>query len=155
LFDTYPDARFVLTHRDPVKFLASHASLVTAGRRMASDQIDPKEIGHDWAQSWEGAMRKGMAFRASGKVDPKQFFDVHFLEFLKNPIAMEGKVYDHFGLQLSAEAERRMRAFLADNPQGKHGQHRYSIEQFGLDPAAVRERFRFYSDHYHVRPEKE
>ena len=66
---------------------------------------------------------------------------------------MVGKVYDHFGLHLSAEAERRMRAFLAANPQGKHGQHRYTLEQAGLDPAEVRERFRFYSEHYNVQPE--
>lgn len=153
LFEAYPDARFVLTHRDPVKFLASHASLVAAGRRMTSDDIDPHEIGRDWSKTWEGALRQGMAFRTSGKVDEKQFFDVHFLDFLNDPIAMVGTVYVHFGLHLSAEAERRMRAFLAANPQGKHGQHRYTLDQFGLDPAAVRERFRFYSEHYNVQPE--
>jgi hypothetical protein len=154
LFETYPDARVVFTHRDPLKFLGSHASLVSLARQIASDQVDPREIGPEWINTWETAARRAMAFRASGRADAKQCFDVQYVDFVKDPVDMISKVYDYFGLELSPEARGRMRAFLAANPQGKHGTHRYRIEQFGLDPAAVRERFRFYSEHYHVQPEK-
>ena len=41
----YPDARIVQTHRDPLKVVASLASLVTVLRSLARDTIDPHEIG--------------------------------------------------------------------------------------------------------------
>jgi hypothetical protein len=34
-------------------------------------------------------------------------------------------------------AEAAMRAWLADNAQHKHGRHRYTAAQFGLDPQAL------------------
>jgi hypothetical protein len=46
-----------------------------------------------------------------------------------------------------------MRRFLASNSKDKHGEHRYSLVQFGLDPAVERERYRFYTQRYEVAPD--
>jgi hypothetical protein len=153
LFETYPDAGIVMTHRDPLKLIASHASLVSMACSMGSDEVEPHDVGRRWSRSWESAMRQGIAFRESGEVDESSFFDMHFAELLKDPIAMVGRIYAHFGLELGAEAEARMRRFLDENPQGKHGTHSYTLEQFGLDPAAERERYRFYQEYYGVASE--
>ena len=150
LFDLYPDARVVMTHRDPLKLIASHCSLVSMASSMGSDRVDDLEIGREWGQSWERAMRKGIAFRESGKAAPESFFDMHFSEFIQDPVAMVRRIYQHFGLELSPAAEERMSGFLAENPPGKHGKHSYTLERFGLDPAAERERYRFYQEHYGV-----
>jgi hypothetical protein len=34
----------------------------------------------------------------------------------------------------------RMEAYLADNTQGKHGRHTYSLDDFGLREDEIRER---------------
>ena len=47
-------------------------------------------------------------------------------------------------IQLSSEAAIRMRQWLAANPQPKHGEHRYSFEQFGLDEAKIKDKFASY-----------
>ena len=47
----------------------------------------------------------------------------------------------------------RMRAFVADNPQGAHGLHRYRPEEYGLDVERERERFRRYSERFGIEPE--
>jgi hypothetical protein len=153
LFETYPDARVVMTHRDPLKLIASHASLVSMARSMGSDEVDRVEVGREWSESWESAMRKGIEFRSKGEADESCFFDMHFSDLLRDPVAMVGRIYAHFGLELGAEAESRMRGFLADNPQGKHGKHTYTLEEFGLDRATERERFRFYQEYYGVETE--
>jgi hypothetical protein len=153
LFATYPDAGIVMTHRDPLKLIASHASLVSMACSMGSDEVDPDDVGRRWSRSWESAMRQGIAFRESGQVDESCFFDMHFAELVKDPIAVVGRIYAHFGLELGAEVEERMRRFLVENPQGKHGKHSYTLEQFGLDPAEERERYRFYQEHYGVASE--
>jgi hypothetical protein len=153
LFETYPDARVVMTHRDPLKLIASHASLVSMACSMGSDDVDREEVGRLWSHSWESAMRKGIEFRRSGRVGEERFFDMHFTELLEDPVAMVTRIYDYFGLKLGGDAEARMRRFLAENPQGKHGQHSYALEDFGLDARRERERFRFYQEHYGVASE--
>jgi len=150
LFDVYPDARVVMTHRDPLKLIASHCSLVSMACSMGSDQVDDAEIGQQWSQSWEGAMRGGIAFRESGKVPPERFFDMHFPEFIRDPVAMVRRIYEHFDLDLSTANEKKMSGFLSENPSDKHGKHSYTLERFGLDPVAERERYRFYQEHYGV-----
>jgi hypothetical protein len=150
LFDVYPDARVVMTHRDPLKLIASHCSLVSMACSMGSDRVDDAEIGREWGQSWEGAMRRGIAFRESGKVPANSFFDMHFPEFIQDPVAMLRRIYQHFGLDLSSADEERISSFLAENPPGKYGKHSYSLERFGLDPAEQRERYRFYQEYYEV-----
>jgi len=72
---------------------------------------------------------------------------------MQDPIAMVARIYAHFGIRLSAEAERRMRSFLATNPKDKHGEHRYSLAQYGLDPEVERDRYRFYTQRFGVRSE--
>ena len=52
-------------------------------------------------------------------------------------LASESGIYGRFGLPWGVEAEKNMRGWLAANPQGKHGRHRYSLEEFGLDRAAI------------------
>jgi hypothetical protein len=150
LFDIYPDARVVMTHRDPLKLIASHCSLVSMACSMGTDQVDDAEIGRDWSRSWEGAMRRGIAFRESGKVSPDSFFDMHFDAFIEDPVAMVRRIYEHFGLDLAPADAERMSDFLAENPPGKHGKHSYTLEQFGLDPSAERDRYRFYQEYYGV-----
>ena len=98
-------------------------------------------------------MRKGIEFRGRSEADESRFFDMHFADLLRDPVAMAGRIYAHFGLELGDEAEDRMRRFLADNPQGKHGKHTYTLEEFGLDRATERKRFRFYQDYYGVETE--
>ncbi|MBW2269078.1 MAG: sulfotransferase [Deltaproteobacteria bacterium] len=153
IFDVYPDARVVQTHRDPLKVLPSLTSLLSMGLGMTTDAVDAQAIAMQWAESWVEALRKALAFRSSGSVDEKRFFDVHYLRSVDDPVAMVGRIYAHFGISLSEEARRRMRDFLALSPKDKHGVHHYSLEEFGLDPAAERERYRFYTESFGVEAE--
>lgn len=149
----YPDARIVMTHRDPLKLIASHCSLVSMACSMGSDQVDRLEIGQMWSASWEEAMRRGVAFRTSGRKEAQNVFDMHFSDLVKDQVGMAQRIYRHFDIPMSDEALRRMRNFIASNPRDRHGTHRYTIEQFGLDPVKERERYRFYQDHFKVNNE--
>ena len=62
-------------------------------------------------------------------------------------------IYDRFGYPFTPEFEQRMRRWLADNPQHKHGGHRYTLEQFGLAEGEIRERFARYAARFDVAPE--
>ena len=53
-------------------------------------------------------------------------------------------------MPLSPLAEERMRAFLAENAADKHGTHRYTLEEFGLDAAALRQRLGAYCERFSI-----
>ena len=78
---------------------------------------------------------------------------MQFAEFVHDEIGMVRRIYEHFGLVLSLDAEERMRRFLAANPKDKHGVHSYAIEDTGLDPATERERYRAYQQRFGVESE--
>ncbi|MBV8804863.1 MAG: hypothetical protein JO042_07445 [Sinobacteraceae bacterium] len=60
------------------------------------------------------------------------------------PIGEMQKLYQHFDEPFSRETELRMRAYLANNAQGKHGEHKYMLEEYGLTRQQVRDHFREY-----------
>ncbi|MBP6381807.1 MAG: sulfotransferase [Pseudomonadales bacterium] len=152
LYAVYPDAQVIMTHRDPLKLIASHCSLVSMACSMGSDQVDKREVGEQWSVSWERAMRNGVDFRRT-RPEAATIFDMHFAELAHDPLAMVKRIYAHFDLPLSAVAEARMRDFIEHNPKERHGVHRYTLQEFGLDPERERERYRFYQDYFGVANE--
>jgi len=150
LLAVYPDARIVQTHRDPLKVIASLASLVAMLRGMASDHIDPQAIGAEWTVRLAQGLEKTMQVRAGGGLRDEQVFDMQFSEFIADEIAMVRRIYRHFDMEFTEEAERRMRRFLAANPKDKHGAHRYTLGQSSLDQAAERRRYAAYQERYGI-----
>jgi hypothetical protein len=63
-------------------------------------------------------------------------------------------IYQHFGLNLTQDAEERMRRFLAANPKDKHGAHQYRLADAGLDVAAERRRFAPYQERFAIQSER-
>ena len=153
LLAVYPDARIVQTHRDPLKVIASLASLVALLRGMASDRIDPSAIGAEWTVRMAQGLEKTMQVRASGALRDEQVFDMQFAEFIADELEMVRRIYAHFGMEFTAEAESRMRRFLAANPKDKHGAHRYTLAQSGLDPDVERRRYAAYQQRYNIASE--
>jgi hypothetical protein len=145
LLETYPDARIVMTHRDPKQVLPSNASLI-AQVRAASEKVNAREVGADQLL-WKIGLQRTMALRSTWP-RPEQFIDTYYKDFISDPLQVVRQIYDHFGMNLSEEAERRMRRFMASNEKEKHGKHVYTAEQFGLTPEIIREEFSEYIEHF-------
>jgi hypothetical protein len=147
----FPDARFVMTHRDPAAVLGSVCSLLHTMYEMTGTPPPAAAIGAAELASWAEAMRRLLAVRA--RVGEARFADVHFHELNADPLGAIAGAYARLGLPWTAEAERGIRAYAAANPRGRHGEHRYRLEDFRLDRAAVHETFRFYTQRCGVRLE--
>jgi hypothetical protein len=147
----YPDARFVMTHRDPAQVLGSLCSLVHTMYEMTGKPPGPARVGAAELASWSEAMRRLLAVRASAS--EARFADVHFHELVADPLATVARAYEKLDLPFTAEAERRIAAYAHANPRGKHGEHRYRLEDWGLDRAAVHDAFRTYTERCGVRLE--
>jgi hypothetical protein len=69
---------------------------------------------------------------------------------MRDPIGAVRGIYERFGDTFTSEAEAAMRAYMAENQQGKHGKHSYDLAEFGLDKGEVRERFKAYIERYDI-----
>jgi Sulfotransferase family len=153
LLRTYPDARIVFTHRDPVKSVTSYASLTSLVREAGSDDVDPFEIARDWTGRLRGVVEHALDVRNSGSYPDASFYDMYFQNFVADQFAEVERIYDALGLPMTDEGAARMQAFIANNPKGKHGLHLYTPEEYGIDPEAVRRDFRFYIERFDLAPE--
>ncbi len=133
LFEVYPDARIVHTHRDPIKVCASVASLTAMLRGASTDHIDPHEIGRQQLDWWAKLVNVALEQRKRFADRGYQFFDVKLRETVADPLDVVRRMYTHFGFELSGEVDAKMRDFMKTNPRDKHGSHTYTPEDFGID----------------------
>ncbi len=146
LLHVYPDARIVQTHRDPVPVIASVCSLCSSAREAMNQQHDVDAFGRSTLALWERSIQAMMDVRS--QFDDRQFFDLPFEKIVRDPIDAIQQIYAYFGIDYTEGADEAMKRFRAANPKGKHGTHRYTLEQWGLNADEVRERFQRYSEAY-------
>jgi len=147
LFATFPDALLVQTHRDPTHIVSSLATMVTYGLRIskAPDRIDPARIAAYWAERIEGWLHRAIAHRphAQGRI-----LDIPFHHFMSNNTATAAHLLDWAGIPETTERHAALHALATRNPRHKHGRITYDYTQLALTPAALRARYRFYTDHF-------
>ncbi|HEX2275458.1 MAG TPA: sulfotransferase [Acidimicrobiales bacterium] len=143
---TFPDAVVVHCHRDPCQAVGSYASLVLAVRSPHSDTVAPADVGRHALERSARAMDR--ALRARDAAGGAGFVDMAYAELVADPLGAVRRLYARLGDELHADTEAAMTAWLGDNPQHKHGRHRYTLEQFGLSAAEVSGRFAGYADRF-------
>jgi hypothetical protein len=148
LLQVFPDALLVHTHRNPTTVLASVSSLMTSFRGAMSNAIDPVAVGREQLDAWTWGLARTMAVRDA--LPPGRVVDVHYTDTVADPVGTVRRVYEHFGLDYSPAVEAGVRDYLAENPRDKHGTHRYTLEEFGLDRDEVDEAFAPYRERFGV-----
>ncbi len=154
LLREYPNALLVQTHRDPLRIIASLSSLVARLRSLGSDDTSIPDAAADFADNILDGLDRSVTAREDGTVTADRVVDVQFRAFMADPFTAIRTIYERLGLELESGAEQRMRAFLAANPQDKHGKHTYTFRETGLDEGALRERARRYQEYFDVPSEQ-
>jgi hypothetical protein len=153
LFGVYPDARIVRTHRDPLKTLPSAINLLGTLKWMRCHEVDMSDAAKMMPGAYAYIYRKEIEQRARGVLPDAQFIDVQFDDIVRNPAASVEAVYRRLDWPFTDDVARGIAEYAARKPKGSRGEHHYSLEEAGLDAAAERRRFAFYTDHYGVRQE--
>jgi hypothetical protein len=146
VFQTFPDAKVIWTHRDPYAAFSSSMSMRLNGRQLVNKDPDV------------GYMRQKfplqMAFHVTRPMQmtrerPGDIFHLYYDDLLKHPLAQMKKVYAWLGDPWSDAAEGGMRAWLDENPQGRFGTHKHSLADWGL---SKRDLEPYFADYLRVHP---
>ena len=141
LVKTFPDVAVVWTHRNPLQCVASICSM-TAALMVAREDLDPLTLGPEVMDFYATSLERGL--KARELVPSDRFFDVDYRDFVSDPMRVAERIHQYFGLDFSSGSKAELEAHAAAHPQGQHGTHEYSLEQYGLTPETVRARFADY-----------
>ncbi len=144
----FPDARYVMTHRDVADVIPSVADLYYELSRNNTDNPDKPWMGALMRECCALGMKRMIDFRDRG--NEHRFFDIHFAPFQKDPFPSLEGLYAFLGEELTQETRDNVLRWRAEQPRGKHGLHEYDPSEFGLDRDDLREYYRFYSDRFQV-----
>jgi len=144
----FPDARYVMTHRDVANVIPSVADLYFELSRNNTDTPDKPWMGEVMRLGCEKGMRRMIAFRERG--NEHRFFDVPFAPFQKDPFPWLERLYAFLGEDLTPEAVARMKAWRESTPRDKHGLHEYDPADYGLSKEALRQQYAFYHQRFDV-----
>ncbi|MBW2387252.1 MAG: sulfotransferase [Deltaproteobacteria bacterium] len=153
LFETYPDARVVIPHRDPVESVVSMSALSCSCKpELMTSGYDAeacrKFYGQFWVSEFGTMIEKMMDFR--DRFPDANIHDVRYVDFIRDPLGSVRDLYAHFGEDLSVEAFSRMERHLAANPKGRFGAHHYTPEDFDLSTPQLTDFFSHYVDRYRL-----
>ena len=154
LFKVFPDARVLLTHRDPLKAQASVTNLAGTFYWMRSDKpLDVTSFESLLsAEHMAARLERVIDWLEDGTIPRAQCANSRYADLIDDPLAALRKVYRQIDLPLDVEVEAHMARYLEGKPQGKFGAHQYDV---GEDDAAHQKRqcFRRYQRYFDVPDE--
>ena len=113
LFATYPDAKVVITHRDPLRVVGSLADLMATLHYMHSNHVDHAILVEFMCMGLEHVMDEVTAERDSGSLPQEQISDVLYHDLVKDPVATIEALYRRWNSHSpkgSAPTSRRISA---------------------------------------------
>lgn len=147
----YPDARFVMVHRDPMRVFASVAHLTEVLRRPFLKNIDALEIGAQVTERWIKGAELLVAFDQRADIDPARKIHILYDELAAAPMAALARIYARFDLPFSAAAVRAITNHLAARPAGGYGgERRYVLDRFGINQQRLAPLFSTYLDYFRI-----
>jgi hypothetical protein len=143
LDQVFPDARFVMTHRDPTDVILSVAELYADIIGTFTDHIDRPYIGQLNVGHWSLGMQRALRFRAVGADD--RFYDIDFRAMQADPIGEVTGLYAWLGEPVGELFEKRMRNWWTRAAAEREPSVRADPAEFGIDFDRIRPLFAEYA----------
>ena len=149
LVETFPDATFVVTHRDPVSVVQSAATMLCYAARLSYTRTRP-----DWyLDYWTDRIRRLLdaSLRDRHVLPEERTVDVLFHEFMGADLETVERIYDVADLPMTPQARAEIGRYLDGHRRGRRGRVVYDLRaDFGAEPKEVRDAFGAYLDRFPV-----
>ena len=148
LVETYPDALFIQTHREPAQFMGSWNSFVERTHSLVYEPQPRDTFGAEQLALMSGMMDRAVHFRETHPELEHRWMDVNYVDLIEDPMATLDRIYEHFGWRLEEANIKAMEDWRERQAQKRRGEerHRYDLDDYGLTPEEVNEAFARYRD---------
>lgn len=154
ILTVYPDARFVMTHRDPVQTLPSITKMSCMLRSAREEKpVDPHRVGRQMLDFVRRHIDRIMEFCSGPGADRVSHVDYYRL--VADPATTLGEVHTEIAAELPDDVRESITSWRRANPKGKRGKNEYSLEQYGIDADEARDLFADYTRHFDIPSEAE
>jgi len=151
LLAAFPDVRIVWAHRDPFQASASFLRLNYLSRAVTGAELDLDNIVANVLVQLRAHVARPLQTRR--RIGDDRFFDLHYAELMRDPIAVMRALYDWAADDLTADTERSMLGWLERHPQNRHGVAPYSLDGSGVTRADLEPLFDEYLSVFDVELE--
>jgi len=138
MLETFPDARVVHLVRHPDECIPSHVSVFYPAWQAHSPEIakdSPESRAYaQLAVDWYRNM-----FDKRHKFSEDRYICLRYDDLVEDPERAVARVYAHFDLEMGDGFRERLRT-AARKAGSRERKHAYTLEEFGLDKAWIRER---------------
>lgn len=153
ILQVYPDARFVMTHRDPLQTTASIAKLTYTLRQARSDAADMRTAGADMKLFVKQHIDRIMAAVRGPHAD--RIVHVDYYALVDDPAAVMLQVHEQLGMESPDEVRHAVKTWHQHNPKNARGDNPYNLAQFGLDEDELSGLYREYMEHFRIPRERD
>jgi len=153
LFSAYPDARVVITHRDPLRVIGSLADLMATLHWMHAGHADYDVLVQFMAMGFEMQMDHVTAERDAGVIPESQIADVVYQELVADPMGVVERLYAGWGLPVTPGFRAALDGYLSARHHDRTTRHDYTFADTGLDLAEHRALVAPYMERFGVPPE--
>jgi len=142
LNNAFPDARFVMTHRDPSDVMLSVIDVYADIVSRFTDHLDMHYLAELNINHWSEGMNRALAFRDAG--NDTRFYDIHFRAMHSDPIGEVRGLYQWLGEPISDDFEAGMTGWWKENSQNREPSSRKDPAAYGVDLNQLRPLFADY-----------
>jgi hypothetical protein len=154
ILQVYPDARFVMTHRDPLQILGSISKMTFNLRGMrAAGPVDMHQVGRDMLHFISRHIERIMAFDA--QPEGRRVVHVDYYALVADPVGQMRAIHKGLGIDTPDDVAKSVADWHAANPKNARGRNEYTLEQYGLDADEVAERFAAYIRRFDIPSERD
>ncbi len=151
MFEAYPDAALIWTHRDPVQVIASRIKMAGELDEGLTGTVDWQET----AKYYLALSRAGIkAALASPFLDDPRVHHVRYRDFVPDPAGSIRQFYAKYGFEFTDEYEAAIREYLAANKPDRHGKFTYSLDLIGEPVDKLQEEFAEYRERFGIEIEQ-
>lgn len=149
LLEVYPDARIIVTHRDPGRVLPSVASLTMILQGLFSDRLDPERVCMRVLDRWVTGARKVIEITRFAETSAHRVLHVFYDELVESTLPTLDRIYRFLETPMSSDVERKIAHYTHQQAVGSYRPNRYTRLCRELLPMdLVHERFRDYIDYF-------
>jgi hypothetical protein len=149
-FETYPDAKMIWVHRDPVQAVASRIVLT-------GELVEGLTGKVDWAEQARSQLAMCRAGFKNTLEDPlvmdPRIYHVRYPDFVADPVGTVRSYYEKYGVPYRPETEAAMRDYLKNNKGDRYGKFKYSSDVIGEDIQALHREFAPYRERFGLQIE--